>query len=150
MSVTKKEVLKYTLLPGIVPRLKELAGGGAGYIALYLAQIYAAVRLLPRDHPYLNPANTGRFGIHNVVVAAASRLQFKKENCDQIIIFFLMLIGLLVFVMQFVLLGLTLFVQAGHASSGVPTNFAGFFITPAPVGGGPNDDIAFVLLDRVF
>jgi hypothetical protein len=149
MSVTTKQVLKYALLPGIVPRMRELAGGGAGYIALYLAQIYAAVRLLPPGHPYLNPANRGRFGVHNVVTAAAGRLKFKKENCDQIIIFFLMLVGLIIFVMQFVLLGFTIFMQAAHAS-GLPTNFAGFFITPAAPGGGPNDDIAFVLLDRVF
>lgn len=145
MNNTTKQVLKYALLPGIVPRLKELLTGSFGYLSIYLAQIYAAVRLLPPNHPYLNPANMGRFGVVNVVAAAGARLRFRKENIDQIIVFFLLLSGLVVLIMQFALLGFSIIVQGAHATA-LPTNFAGFFITPAPT----NNDVAFVLLERVF
>jgi hypothetical protein len=60
-----------------------------------------------------------------------------------------MLAGVAILLMQFVLLGAALFVQGAHATPTVttlPRNFAGFFVTPAPV----TDDIAFVILDRVF
>ncbi len=145
MKSSTKQVLKFALLPGILPRLRELLTGSFGFISIYLAQIYGAVRLLPPNHPYLNPANIGRFGVANVVAAAAARLRFGRENIDQIAVFFLLLSGLVVLVMQFILLGVSMVVQGAHAASTLPVGFTGFFITA-----NPQDDVAFVILERVF
>ena len=144
MNITTKKVLKYTLMPQVVPRLREFMTAGFNYISFFMAQIYGGVRLLPPHHPYLNPANAGKFGIHHVVAQAAMNLRFRKENIDQIVMFVVMLAGLGILFVQFGMLALAIFVNVAHAAL-LPTNFAGFFITP-----NATDDVAYVLLDRIF
>jgi len=143
MKPITKKVLKYAVLPQIIPRLRDLMTTGFGYISFFMAQIYGGVRLLPAHHPYLNPVNMGKFGIRHVITQAAAGLRFKKENIDQIIVFVLILAGLAILLLQFGLLGLALFAGIAHAQT-MPTNFAGFFITPSA-----QNDVAYVLLDRV-
>lgn len=144
MSMTAKKVLKYTLMPQILPRLRELLTAGFGHISFSMAQIYGGVRLLPPHHPYLNPANAGKFGIRHVVAQAAVNLRFRKENIDQILMFAVMLAGLGILFVQFGMLALAIFVNVAHAAA-MPVNFAGFFITPTAT-----DDVAYVMLDRIF
>ena len=55
------------LLPGIIPRVKDLYESGFGWVAHMMAMVYASVRLLPANHPYLDPKNIGRFGIRHVI-----------------------------------------------------------------------------------
>ena len=157
MKITVKKVLKFTLLPGIIPLLRDLFTTGFGQIAAFMAQIYAATRLLPANHPYLNPANQGRFGIRHVVAAAAGNLKFKRENTDQIAVFFLLLTGIVVLFLQFMFLFLSFFMHSAHAGLfpvNMPTSFNGYFGTPTPTAQGEagtaGNDLAFILLDRVF
>ncbi len=130
-------VLRYAFLPGIVPRIKDFARSGFGWLAYLMAYLYACVRLLPGDHPYLLPSNKGRYGIRSVIAEAANRLVIKRGNIDQIVIFFIILLGFVLLVLQFgILLG-------GFMLH--PAFAADIFTTP-----NPNTDIAFELLDKVF
>ncbi|HEY8192108.1 MAG TPA: hypothetical protein VIG74_06765, partial [Alphaproteobacteria bacterium] len=99
MNVTAKKFLKYTLMPGVMPRIRNLFTTGFGLVSFCMAQIYGAVRLLPPHHPYLNPANQGKFGIRHVVAQAATNLRFTRDNIDQVVVFFLILAGLVLLIM---------------------------------------------------
>ncbi|MCB9987931.1 MAG: DotA/TraY family protein [Rhodospirillales bacterium] len=143
MNVRVGKALKYTLLPEILPRIKGFGVSGFAPIAIFIAYVYQAARLLPAGHPYLNPANFGKFGIFHVIREARSHLVFKRQNIDQIIIFLTIPIGLVILLMQFVLLVLSLSMQTAQAATLV--YLAQFFKTP-----NPENDIAFMLLDGVF
>ncbi len=138
-----KDVLKYTLLPGIFPRTKELLGSGFSNVAYLIAVIYQAVRLLPKGHPYLNPENFGRFGIRHVIAAAANNLKFSWKNIDQILVFFVLLVGLVMLIMQVLLYCVSLFILPALAA--MPATPIEFFITQLP-----EQDIAFILMDKIF
>ncbi len=120
----------------------DLITSGFSHIAFYMAYVYRSVRLLPRDHPYLNPSNAGRYGIRHVVFEAKRHLEFKRENSDQIIIFFTLLIGIVILFVQFGLLFAALL--AGPANA-MGAYYEYFFVTD-----NPEYDIAFRLLDLTF
>jgi conjugal transfer/type IV secretion protein DotA/TraY len=113
-----------------------------------MAIIYASVRLLPPNHPYLNAANIGQFTVRHVFAEAANNLVFSRKNIDQIIVFVAMMAGFVVLVMQFALLIVS--VAVNHAFAGVNTAaavpaFTGIFATTQPA-----QDVAFMLMDSVF
>lgn len=137
-----RDVARYVALPGIVPRLKDFAASGFASLAQLMALVYASVRLLPPHHPYLNAANYGRFGIRHVIAEAARHIEFKKENTDQIVIFFAVAGGLILLFGQFALLVLALFINPVFAGPPAITNY---FAVPTAV-----NDIAYMLLDLVF
>lgn len=130
-------------LPGVVPRLQQFAQDGFGWLALLMALTYRNARLLPATHPYCHSANKGRFGIRHVIAEAANHLVFRRENIDQIIIFFAMLVGIVLLLAQFALLIGMLIFKAAFA--GPPAPFAGMFNTP-----DATHDIALTLLAQVF
>ncbi len=141
---TAKKILCYTLTPQILPRIGTLFFSGFSYIAFFMARVYWVARLLPEGHPYLNASNMGRFGIRHVVAEAASRLVWKKENIDQIVIFSMLLVGIVLLFFQICMLGLGLFITSAYAFGG-PSTFAAYFLVP-----DATHDVAFVILDRVF
>lgn len=143
MNITITKALKYSILPGFVPRIGTLFFSGFSHIALYMAFVYGGLKLLPSNHPYLNPENIGRFGIRHVLAEAAGNLIFDKKHADQIFLFFLFLAGIVILIMQLVLLGIAFIVPQAHAGFGAYV--AGFFQTA-----NPTDDIAFMLMDYVF
>lgn len=144
-ALTKGQIFRYFAMPEIIPRIKELFGSGFSHIAFFMAHIYRAARLLPSNHPYLNPVNIGRFSTTNVIIESSKNLSFKRENTDQIIIFFAILFGLVILAAQFVtLLFGMFFLNSAHAS--VPIDFFDFFRAIQPT----DNDIAFALLDMVF
>ncbi|MBI4030130.1 MAG: DotA/TraY family protein [Proteobacteria bacterium] len=143
MNVTTKQVIKYVTLPAILPRLRELFASGFRFVAFFMAQIYRSMRLLPPGHPYLLPANMGRFGIRHVMVEAGRNLKFRRENADQVIVYFLIMFGLVLLFFQFAMLLMA--ATTGIAQAAMPTNFAGFFLSPTAT-----HDVAYVMLDRVF
>lgn len=104
-----------------------------------MAQIYGMVRLLPFNHPYLNPQNIGRFGIRHVIAEAANHLELKKENTDQIVIFAALLLGVSLLFLQLLFMAYSLLIAPAMATSV-------FVIPPAQA----EKDIAFMLLDQVF
>ncbi len=145
MNVTPKAVARYALMPGIIPRARALGTTGFVHIAFFMAFIYQACGLLPRNHPYCQAANIGRFGIRHVIAQSANNLVWRKDHADQIFIFFTLMVGLVILFMQCALLIGSFFLNPAFAQAVMPQNFGEFFDTAAPV-----NDIAFVLMDRVF
>ncbi|MDB5491337.1 MAG: putative rane protein [Micavibrio sp.] len=127
-------------MPGLIPRLKDLFGGGSGMLAYMIANIFQSTRLLPANHPYLSPANMRKYGIRDVFAQAGNNLVFDRKHLDQILIFFTLMLGFVLFFLQFLALGVSLVVQ--HANA-LP--FGSIFETQYNT-----TDIAFELLDRVF
>lgn len=141
-GVTKKQVLRYVALPGIMPRLSRLFAEGFHYIPYLLAVVYQTVRLLPASHPYTNPANIGRFGLRHVIAEAANHIVLDARNIDQIILFVCTIAGLSLLLVQICILVMAVVVQPAMAIVLPPANL---FTTVAP-----RHDIAFMLLDIVF
>jgi len=146
-----KQVAGYVVMPGIMPRIGDLFTSGFGYIAFLIAQIYAMVRILPPNHSYLNPQNIGKFGIRQVIAQAANHLVIKKENIDQMVIFSITLIGLILIVVQIATIIFMLIFEPALASYPTAAHPVGtvvgksiFFTVD------PTFDIAFMLLDQVF
>lgn len=142
IRVTRKQFIRFSVLPGFRPRLQELFFSGFGYIPFFIALVYQVVKLLPADHPYLNPANIGRFGLRNVIGEAAGHLKLTLKNTDQIVMFFAVLVGLALVFIQIVLLAVSLAFQPAFSAQ---YNIADFFITQQPL-----QDIALIMLDLVF
>lgn len=145
-SIAAKNIIKYAALPGFQPRCRELFATGFQHIPYFIALVYGSVRLLPAHHPYLNPANIGRFGVRHVIAQAADNIVLSMRNIDQILLFFCILCGMVLITLQLGLLGIALFMQPAMAA--MPTSFAGFFSTAST--GDEAQDIAHIMLDMVF
>ncbi len=138
-------LLAYFLLPGIIPEIKELARGRFGYLAYLIAMIYQLVRILPKNHPYTKPDNIGKFGIRQVIAAAANNITLNRKNIDQVIVFFVVMAGLVLVVFQIISFLLFIFMGDAWAGAGVPAEGDSLFITASP-----QTDIAFYMVREVF
>lgn len=160
MSTLRTQALRYVLLPGIVPRIWALLSGGFGHIAWFMALIYNSVDLLPSGHPYLNITNRGRYGIRHVVAQAANNLVFSRHNIDQIVVFFTLLAGVVLLLVQVALLLFALFTSQDVMAQ---TTYYGFdipgvrdmFFVNSPYGHGSSvngeaQDLAFIVFEKVF
>jgi len=143
MGVSVGKAVKYVVLPGIWPRFVALFSTGFVHISLCIAYAYSAARLLPPNHPYLNPQNIGRFGIRHVIAEAHRNLRYQWRHADQIIIYYTSILGLLLLLAQFMILIFSFVARSAQASIG--DYYARFFVTPDPI-----NDITFRFLDRVF
>jgi hypothetical protein len=148
-GVQAKKVLVYMTLPGVVPRLRAIFTRGFGQVAFLMAWVYNMVRLIPHGHPYLQVENTGRFGIRHVIAEAANNLVISRRNIDQIIIFFVVLMGVALIFLQFFLLAYGFVIKPAMAVP-IPDTMTSLFTTPAPLTTGPSTDVAFILLGQVF
>ncbi|MES2728747.1 MAG: DotA/TraY family protein [Pseudomonadota bacterium] len=133
-------VVKYAVLPRVLPRIYDLFGTGFATLAYFMALVFAATRLLPPGHPYLMANNIGRFGIRHVFAAAFNNIVMDRRNIDQIIVLFMLLLAIALLMIQVGLLLYGFAVPAAHAFTNM------FTITPDRA----QNDIAFILLDRVF
>lgn len=133
-------ILKYSALPGILPRLKDMLESGFGQIAFLLATLYNALNLLPDSHPYTNGNNIGRFGVAQVIHEASKNVIWNKENIDKVIIFLVTLSGMVLLVAQFVILAVAILFTPALAYAQF-----GLFSTP-----NPTTDLAFIGMDMVF
>ncbi len=177
MAVTTSKLVQYSVLPGIWPRIKGLLGSGLSFLSGMLAIVYFNLGLLSAGHPYVDRNNYGRFGVRHVIAAAGKNLTFSWKNIDKVILYFTILIGLMILILQLVLVVMSLFFYAPAFAAGTFLNafdstiggaFAGgvreivrVFFTGGSVGAtgwivfsetaaGPSQDIAFVVLDQVF
>jgi conjugal transfer/type IV secretion protein DotA/TraY len=132
------------MLPGILPRVNRLLFSGFGHLGVFIALAFMALRLLPPHHPYLNPANQGRFGVRHVLHEVRRRLIFDRNHSDQIVLYYTLLLGFVLLCAQFVMLAAALSVQNAHASD-IAATMTSYFVTP-----NPTDDLAYNMLDRVF
>lgn len=142
--ILPKGWLGFALTPQILPRVKQLCFGGFGAVPYFIAVVYQMVGLLPAAHPYLSYKNVGRFGIRHVISEAARHLTFSWKHIDQIIMFFAVLVGLTLFVLQIFALASLFFMQPVLAGP-IPTSYAGFLTLT-----NPQQDLAFMMLDMVF
>ena len=135
------------LTPQIMPRLNSFFQSGFTQLAYFMALVFSAVKILPRNHIYLQSSSVGRYGLHNVWTEAASHLKFSTKNIDQIIIFFALIAGMIILVIQFLLLMMAMFTGSARAAAGFqpPPGFDQFFVTQ-----NPQDDLALRMLDQVF
>ncbi len=147
MMITKSKVLKTVLLPEYIPRIKNLFSASFSNVAYLIATVYNMVRILPNNHPYLQSSNIGKYSIFQVVKVAANQISYKKENIDQIIIFFTILIALAILLVQFLLLFFVFAIPKSFAQASFPTTIAGFFTVPVE---NQDKDLAFNILDMVF
>ena len=150
MNRKTKKAIRYTVLPEFIPRILAFFSSGFSTLAFYIACVYNIVNLLPDDHLYLQRQNIGKYGVRHVISAAANNLVFKRQNIDQIIIFFTILTGLIIIAVQFVLLLLAFVTSQSAFALGFPV--ADLFNNPNATTGslGPEQDLAFIILDRVF
>lgn len=157
MASAQTKVLKYILLPGLIPRAWAILTSGFAHTSYTIALIYHALGLLPPGHPYVMPENFGRFGIRHVIAAAANNLVFSRRNIDQIIIFFTVLGGMALLIAQFVLLIIAVMAQQ-PALAATAVTAASMFSMDSAFGHGSDgaldalgsQDIAFIIMDRVF
>ncbi|MGN7437090.1 MAG: DotA/TraY family protein [Alcanivorax sp.] len=152
MAITTTNFAKYTVLPGIWPRIKDLLSSSFSFLASVIAVLYFNMGLLPKSHPYLDNKNYGRFGVRHVIAEAGKNLTFSRQHTDQIIIYFVVLIGLVILALQILLLGASFFsnpVFAGATNwfDSFAVSWSNYFVnTPF----GPSQDIALIVLDKVF
>ncbi len=139
-----KQVLKYTFLPQVKPRLDNFLSAGFSNLASFMAMAYRGVRLLPENHPFIQRNATGTYGVMDVLKEASSNLNFSLKNIDQIIVFFALLAGMAMLVLQFVLLLASLMIGTASAS-GLPGGIGEFFVTE-----NRSKDLALRMLDSVF
>lgn len=143
-GIQKGQVVAYMVKPGILPRIHKLFFSGFHNFTYLIALVYHMVGLLPKNHPFLHPANKEKYSLLQVLREAAKNLVFRRQNIDQIIIYFVVLLG--VFLMGGFFLSMLFFVMVGTASAQVAAPPGGFsFITP-----NPGDDVALTMLDMVF
>jgi len=138
-GVTGKSVLRYTMMPEILPRIRAL-GMHFGHFAYLLALVFASARLIPQTHPSLNAANIGRFGVRQVIAIAANNITWSRKNIDQIGIFTAIVLGLIMIVIQAGLIAIAALVGVGNEA-----NAQSFFETESP-----ENDLVLQTLNVVF
>ncbi|PZQ45215.1 MAG: hypothetical protein DI551_08020 [Micavibrio aeruginosavorus] len=148
LGISRSDAVKYTLLPQILPRLFRLFSTGFRGIPFYIALVLNTVRIIPNNHPALKPNAAGNYSLLKVLAAAADNLVFDLKNIDKITIFFTILIGIVLIIVQLIICVAALFVAPSYAYSGPglgPRTLGEFFNNDTP-----NTDIAFRILDYVF
>ncbi len=149
-SVNQGSVLKYILLPGILPRIGKLLGGGFKNLPYFITAVFNTLGIIPNGHPYLLAANHGKYSTLQALSAASANLTFDRKNIDKVTIFFVVIAGLVLMALQFILCIMALFTTNAFAQGydgpkGGPVETSGFFENP-----NHSDDLAFRMLDLIF
>lgn len=158
-KITAGSVVKYMVLPRILPRIASFITTGFRTFAYFMAYVLSTTRLIPEGHPFLQSQNIGRYGIITVLAYAASQLEFKKEKADQIIVFSVVTTAFVLLALQIFMLASS-FVFGPAMAQSIANIFAPYAVpgnipvppsgTAATSGTGGEFDIAMILLDRVF
>lgn len=156
-KITTGKILGYTLLPRVLPRMRDMMSVAFSHTAYFVALIFETVRLLPHSHPYLQPEYFGQYSVSQVIGQAYRRLRFSFNHIDQILIFGIVVAGILIFFAQIIILAFSVmfpFAQAApYYTLTAPVQFdvlTTFTLSTIIETEYPQDDIAFMLLDRVF
>ncbi len=147
--VTKTGVLRYALMPQILPRLGKLMGSGFNHVPYFMAVVLSMLQIIPPNHPYLSAAQSRKYSVLNVLAVAANNIKPGWKNIDKLVIFAMMLAGIVMMLVQFILFFLAIFTKSAFAYNGPglgPRGWGDFFLTP----NNPQTDIAFQMLDYVF
>ncbi len=144
--VGAKNVASYMLLPGFIPQIKEISRSGFGYLAFLMALVYQSVRILPANHPYVNPVNIGRFGFRHVIFQARDNITFNRQNIDQVIVFGAVLMAVLLIILQLLSLIFLILNNTAWAAVDAGIDLNMFTRTNAQM----QTDISFRMLREVF
>ena len=125
-SIGVKSILRHTILPGILPRIRGL-GLHFGHFAYLIALVLSSARLIPSTHPVLSASNIGQYGVRQVIAIASSNITWSKNNIDQVAIFTAIIAGIIMIIIQAILI-----VIAAIAGFGNEANAQSFFSTPDP------------------
>lgn len=139
--------LRYALLPEILPRLREF-GFNMSLIAYLMARVMQQTRLLPAHHTYLLARNYGTFGVRDVLAAAGTNLRLDWRHSDQVVVFGMIVLAIVLMIGQVMAIAALLLVGAAHAAGpgwGSPLPFGSMFRTA-----NPEKDIAYKMMDKVF
>ncbi len=139
-QITTGKVAKYMLLPGILPRLRRMAGLVVHFLHIF-TMTFGAAGLIPHNHPCLLTQNIGQYRFRDIIGLAASNVEFSKKNIPQILMFF-SVIG--AFLMTILMVGLVIV----QLASGVTNAHAQYFSNPAAAP--PVNDVAYNFLHNTF
>lgn len=137
VRVTAGKALNYAVMPGILPRLKDILFSGFSVVTQIIAVICYMVGLLPKNHPCFTAEHRHEYGLMRILVICANGIEFKWKYIDKIIVFGLILAGTAMMWLYF--FGLIMFVLAS------PTLASSMFITT-----NTGTDVAFLMMDKVF
>ncbi len=136
-------LLRYAVFPAILPRLLAFVSTTFSFSAYSVACIFYSVRLLPFNHAYVNAANIGKFGLRHVLVAAGGNIKWSWRTADQVVIYFLILIGIALLLSQFVLMGVAVVAQQPAVAGLVEDLFVRDQTQHS-------QDLVMVIMDRIF
>jgi len=89
-----------------------------------VAQVYAGVGLIEKNHPCLNLRNASRYKLQDIIKIAFQSLKWEREYIPQIIIFLAVLAFLFFIALSGATLLMNLGVNAAHAATGDPGDSA--------------------------
>lgn len=111
LGVTRGDVVRYTLMPQIFPRMKRLFGTGFANIPLFILMVFNTMKIIPSNHPYLRRDQYGKYSLFQVLALAANNITFDRKNIDKITIFGVVLGGIVMIVLQLILCVIALFLR---------------------------------------
>lgn len=141
-GLTVKDVAKYSLLPGVVPRVRRLARAFENILFVF-TQIFGTIGLIERDHPCLRAENIGHYRFADVLRYAMSNLRFTRAGIPQILMF-------LAVIASIVLLIAIFFIVIAQVAFPVYQANAQFFGEPQNGYEGPEKDHVMRFLSSVF
>lgn len=147
-AISRASVLRYMLLPQILPRIGKLLGSGFNNLSYFMAVVFATLHIIPRNHPCLLPGQRQRYSLLKVMAVAANNLKPEWRSIDKIAVFVVILVGIVMMFLQLLLFFLAVLTKSAFAYAGPglgPTTYADFFDNE-----NPQTDIAFQILDYVF
>ncbi|MCB1557890.1 MAG: DotA/TraY family protein [Alphaproteobacteria bacterium] len=97
------------------------------------------MRLLPKGHPFFH--TNQKYGVRHVLAEAARHLQFKWRNVDQLIVYAALVCGAAL-MFAFILAIIFYVIISTPAQAGL--YIQDMFVTPVP-----DNDVAFMMMDRV-
>ena len=139
-KITPASTLRYFLLPGIVPWVRDVLFSGFRVLAYYVALVFASLRLLPNQHRYLHVNNIGSYGVIAVIREAYKNLKFEWIRIDQVVVFSAVTIGIILAFLY--VISLVMYVVVGPVFA---QSITGIFSNP-----NPREDVAFMMMDRTF
>lgn len=142
--LTKGQIFRYMFFPQILPRINAFAETGFVNLAFLMAQVYAAVGLLPRNHAIFLPGGRNNLSLRYVIACAAQNLKWSRSHIDQIIVFIAILVGLVLLALQFIML-LGFIAMKPAFAQGMPDQYGDFFFDS-----NETTDIAYRMLWTVF
>lgn len=141
LGTNAAKVIGYAVLPRILPRLGRLSFKFP-FVAFLMAQFFIALKMLPKDHMFASQQAYGSFGVIAVLASVANNIRWRWGNIDQNIIFVLFLAATVLLLLQIIGFLFFLVIQSAQAS---PMDIPAFFAISTA-----EDDISFILLDRIF